>query len=677
MNTKEVSPEVKAERERVKQIIIERSTEYFERDRSGKGFICPICGSGSGPKGTGITEAKKAAGHFTCWAGCFQNADIFEIIGKQYGLEDFNDQFNRACEIFQIEPDYKGYKKSLYPSRAKEAKEEKTMRKEEDFTEFYAEAAANLNKTDYYRGLSLDTLKKFNIGFMPNWKATPTAPASPRLIIPRSKFSYLARDTRANLTDTQKKFEKMDGGPVNLFNLAALRQSEKPVYIVEGELDALSIIDAGGEAVALCGVANAGKLINALNALKERENKIPPLIIALDNDGPGQEASPKLARELEQAGFSSYRNYSPPEPFKDPNDFLMKDRAKFIEWVRGGTDFDFASKEKAEGGEDTNISAQEEFEKESASYYIPDLLAMVKANKERLAIPAGFKNLDSLLDGGLYSGLYFIGAISSLGKTTLALQIADNVAQSGHGVLIFSLEMARLELMAKSISRLSFIKSYEKYKSAQFAKTTRGFLRGEYNSKEGEIIRASIMVYAKWAKNIHITEGIGNVGTAHIRSKIEEYLKFNEVPPVVVVDYTQILAAPESKRSLTDKQVVDLNVLELKRISRDFDTPLISISSFNRENYSSPVNMASFKESGAIEYSSDVLIGLQYNGWDYREGEKDTARMERLRNLKIKNEEAAKNLSCQDIQLKVLKNRNGKKGSCTLNFYPAFNYFCE
>ena len=54
--------------------------------------------------------------------------------------------------------------------------------------------------------------------------------------------------------------------------------------------------------------------------------------------------------------------------------------------------------------------------------------------------------------------------------------------------------------------------------------------------------------------------------------------------------------------------------MELKRISRDFKTPVIGISSFNRDNYNNAVSMQSFKESGAIEYSSDILIGLQLKG---------------------------------------------------------------
>ena len=65
----------------------------------------------------------------------------------------------------------------------------------------------------------------------------------------------------------------------------------------------------------------------------------------------------------------------------------------------------------------------------------------------------GFEQLDKK-SGGLYAGLYVLAAISSLGKTTFALQIADNLAAAGHDVLFFSLEQSRLELISKSFARI-------------------------------------------------------------------------------------------------------------------------------------------------------------------------------------------------------------------------------
>ena len=127
-----------------------------------------------------------------------------------------------------------------------------------------------------------------------------------------------------------------------------------------------------------------------------------------------------------------------------------------------------------------------------------------------------------------------------------------------------------------------------------------------------------------------------------------------------MVDYLQILA-PEDVRA-TDKQNTDKAVLELKRISRDFKIPVFAVSSFNRENYKTAVSYASFKESGAIEYSSDVLIGLQLKGAGEKGFDADTAKTKNPR----------------EIELVILKNRNGETGKRTeLKYYPMFNYFEE
>jgi len=144
------------------------------------------------------------------------------------------------------------------------------------------------------------------------------------------------------------------------------------------------------------------------------------------------------------------------------------------------------------------------------------------------------------------------------------------------------------------------------------------------------------------------------------------------------VDYLQILA-PYSEEYIkaSDKQNTDKNVVELKRIGRDFKTTIIGISSFNRDNYTAPVNLSGFKESGAIEYSSDVLIGLQFLGMDYEEGETDKQRDKRIRELRKEQDAKGRAGQAQTIQLKVLKNRYGCKGDVILSFYPMFNYFEE
>lgn len=269
-------------------------------------------------------------------------------------------------------------------------------------------------------------------------------------------------------------------------------------------------------------------------------------------------------------------------------------------------------------------------------------------------ISTGFNKLDDVLDGGLYEGLYIVGAISSLGKTTLITQIADQIAQGGHDVLIFSLEMARAEIMAKSISRHTLQQVLNNGGDIRNAKTTRGITTGKryenYSKTERELINGAIVAYNQYAEHIYISEGIGDIGAEQIRETVKQHIIFTGNTPVVVIDYLQILA-PYSERA-TDKQNTDKTVMELKRISRDYKTPVIGISSFNRAN----------KESGAIEYSSDVLIGLQLKGagnkgFDVNEAKKKIPR---------------------EIELVILKNRNGSTGDkLGFKYYSPFNYFEE
>lgn len=526
---------------------------------------------------------------------------------------------------------------------------------QQDYSQFFSWANGNLSMTDYHRGISLDTLNRFCVGFVPNWrhpKAPDSVPTSPRLIIPTSKHSYIARDTRGNLTDVQKKFSKMKTGNVHIFNLSALWNADKPIFIVEGEIDAMSICDVGGEAVGIGSTSMIGKLIETLRNAQQRPAQ--PLIIALDNDKAGQEATAKLSEELDKLDISFFV-YNIAEPYKDANKALNADRDTLTDKVE----------EIQNDPEEAIRMAQEaEYMQTSVLSHVDEFQNGIKESVNTIYIPTEFPLFDKLLDGGLYEGLYFIGAISSLGKTTFAMQMCDQIAESGYDVIIFSLEMARSELMAKSISRLTFLDVIQSGSDTRNAKTARGITTGsryaKYSQTEKELIQRSITAYKCFAGNVFIHEGIGDIGTEQVRATVEKHISITGRKPVILIDYLQILA-PADVRA-TDKQNTDKAVIELKRISRDFKIPVIGISSFNRDNYSRTVNMASFKESGAIEYSSDVLIGLQLKG----AGKKN---FDAIR-------EKAKNP--REIELIILKNRNGVVGKKILyNYYPMFNYFEE
>lgn len=501
---------------------------------------------------------------------------------------------------------------------------------------------------------------------------------------------------RTQTDDYNGKYMKLKNTAQRFFNEGCISYNSGEIFVCEGVYDALSIEQSGGRAIALTGTGGISRILE----LESKPGTDNTYIIALDSDATGQKAAQSLKKALTKAGKACV--IMPLEGAKDANELLQSDPAALAAYVRRAKSAAAAYKadfEKMRGIaerliDEKGVSSAGELaeevidrEREAADYseltaaaQLTDFMKNIRNSEFHLAVSTGFTSLDRALDGGIYpGGLYFLGAISSLGKTTLALQIADNIAASGRDVLIFSLEMARDELMAKSISRLTFTEDMRLYGGSTHAKSTRGILKGSsyrYHTEEDKrVIQAAIESYAKYAKRIYISVGAGSIGVSEIRAAAEKHIRITENTPVIVIDYLQILA-PADPRA-TDKQNTDTSVLELKRLARDRNTPVIAISSFNRQSYTDPVSMSSFKESGAVEYTSDVLIGLQYMGMDYIDGEGEKDRSKRVRELQRSEEEKGRNGQPQNIQVKILKQRNFSKGEALLRFYPRYNYYTE
>lgn len=672
-----------------RQIIPRLTGPAKDKANGEQSWICPFCGHGAHGDGLTFDPTSQDGNSLHCF-GCSFHGDIIDLYMKLTGTS-YTEALSLLAQEIGITIDGQAPSGQQKPPHAQTAEEPAGQQKsrtqataaatdgqenpggedeqqEPDYTAFFEEANRHLTETDYHRGISLETLNRYKVGFVPNWrhpKAPPAVPPSPRLIIPTSPHSYLARDTRKPIPADAAKYAKSKVGRVHIFNPAALA-ADQPVFVVEGELDALSIIDVGGAAVALGSVSNWKKFAELVKA----QPPTHPIVLALDQDARGQEAEKQLADTLKGLQVPFYRQNVTGQ-HKDANEALNTDRPAFSAAIAAAA---AAAQEEADAEKEAR---REELEKEAAAYTLQDFISQISASAAASYTPTGFDNLDALLDGGLYAGLYVVGAISSLGKTTFCLQIADQIAAAGQDVLIFSLEMARNELIAKSISRITLTLDMELYSSTAHAKTTRGILTGSryarYNREEKELIQKAISMYGDYAKHIYIVEGVGDVGVKEIRQRVERHVKITGRRPVVLIDYLQIMA-PADVRA-TDKQNTDKAVLELKRMSRDLGIPVIGISSLNRDNYTEPISMKAFKESGAIEYSSDVLIGLQYMGMDYAEGEGKDARERRIRELIQQNFAAARDGMPQKIQLKILKNRNGGKGDSLFDFYPMFNYF--
>lgn len=571
--------------------------------------------------------------------GCGADYDIFNLIGIEYGLDDFQSQFNKACELYDVKVEQNHTTK---PTRVRTPQ---NKRESEDVKmstiDYYKACEAAVHQTSYFksRGLSDETIRTFSLGYDAQ---------NQRVVIPVSREFYLSRSV------TDKRFYNPSNVKSIIFNLKALQAKNKPVFVVESTFCALSVIQCGGNCIGLNGLNNVNQLIEVIQKYQLTDLK---LIVALDNDDAGRKASYDLMVKLKELNIQAII-YNLSDEFKDPNELLVADASRLKANVAD------AEQEFEKYLDELKKKQEEEVQRIKTEYQATSALGHLQGFINDIAtidtnyIPTGFSELDRTLGGGLFEGLYFIGALSSLGKTTFTLQVADQVAKQGQDVLIISLEMARSELMAKSISRTTALIDFRN------AKTTRGITTAayykHYSDEERACINQAINEYATYAEHIFITESVGNTTVDEVRRLIDNHVKITGNKPLVVIDYVQILRPLDPRMS--DKQAVDYNVMELKRISRDFKIPIIGISSLNRQSYKEKISMTSFKESGAIEYSSDILIGLQLKGAGDPNFDVDEA--------KAKDE--------REIELVILKNRNGKTGvKMDYIFTSKFNLFEE
>lgn len=593
--------------------------------------------------------------------------DIFqrtnEIMGTNYTLYGQNNKkpTNQPSEI-SSQPQRKATNINNYQQAAREAEIEEQLKKNAEVITFSEQKLYEADQAglEYLakRSITSDKLiKQFHIGYNPAWRSQTVllrrgikTSLSPRIIIPTGPDSYLARDIREDIPESELPYVKQKEGEAHLFNAEALQPEnvspDKPIFVVEGEFDALSVMEAGGQAVALGSVQNADLLTREITKIKqqlarsngdEAKEYHPIILLALDNDKTGKRASKRLFTKLKQGNTLCYevdivRNH------KDPNEALVANGAIFSQDVQR------VMKDPQDR--------------------LQGFLNFIKDQENIQAIPTGFENLDRVLDGGLREGLYIIGALSSLGKTTFALQIADSIAEyANKSVLYYALEMGQYEMTAKSISRLTFYGAVAK-RDESLAQSARSVLNGKwkerFNNDQYANVKEALNHYGSFYHNVIFHDGAEDRPNVYDISKsVESYVSSTGKKPVVFVDYLQIMAAADDRA--TDKANVSTSVNELKKLATRLHIPVILISSFNRENYKNPASMTSFKESGEIEYSSDVLIGLQFKG---------------VRDDKNFDFQTARKQDPREIEAMILKNRNGATGDIlNYDYYPKYNFY--
>ena len=625
-----------------------RYAEYLRPARKSGTYICPVCGNGNHEDGTGISVDPNAKNPYTlhCFR-CGMHGSVVDFYMKEHNCT-VGEAFRSLREYFGITIDReeattshteprKANTRGNMPIKSENATQSHTDSHREpprDYTGYYAECREHIDDAAAYlsfRGLSKETASKYGLGYDPR---------TGFLIIPVSDTFYIARNTDQN---AKMRYKNPTGASIELFNKEALyNEAGKPVFVTEGVFDALAILEAGSEAVALNSTSNYRKLIKDL-AAKRTGNT---LVIALDNDEAGKKAARELTDALKQQNISYITGEGLSGFYKDANEHLQHNRESFLEAV--------STIERATTKPDNTAD------------YIANIMAAEIANlKKQTERKTGFPNLDAEA-GSIYNGLYVIGGISSVGKTTFLAQLGDQMAEQGQHVLFFSLEQSRLEMVTKSIARQTARNDPDKAVSSLKIRT----------GATGDNIDRAVYEYSQnVGDRISIIEGNFACTVSFISDYVRKYIAMNGARPAVCVDYLQVLQAdkdPETGRKPTDsKLTTDRNITELKRLSRSLEIPVFVVSSLNRSNYLAPIDFEAFKESGSIEFTADVIWGLQlaavHDSIFDKEGK-----------LKEKREKIAEAKSAipRKIELVCLKNRYGKtRYTCQYEYYPQYDFF--
>ena len=322
-----------------------------------------------------------------------------------------------------------------------------------------------------------------------------------------------------------------------------------------------------------------------------------------------------------------------------------------------------------------NIKKQEELAKRIAAFKEKEVAQRMSVVAAKFKIPnnpelykkkyaTGFAKLDDALSGGFSAGLHGIGAISSAGKSTLVLQMAENMAQMGEHVLYFSLEMTNEDIAAKAISRQTFRNTPMDLRLAKNSAMLQSEkIASKFSGIEWDLIAKSAEIVEELGAQITIIDSRAQEkDVVKICKYIENFVLVYGIKPVVVIDYLQILRMPDQMRGYTDKQIVDYNVTLFKTLADRYELPIMLISAFNRDNYNREASFKSFKDSGNIEYSCDTLLALQFKGIG-------------ADNFDIDREKAKQ---VKDMELYILKQRYGRTGQkIPMRFTSEFNFFEE
>lgn len=261
-----------------------------------------------------------------------------------------------------------------------------------------------------------------------------------------------------------------------------------------------------------------------------------------------------------------------------------------------------------------------------------------RSGSEVTGVSTGFRDLDRKLAGLHPSNLVVVAARPGMGKTSLALNMAQSVALAGNTVAIFSMEMSREELVTRMLCSKGRIDS-------QRLRTGR--------LTEADFTKLSNAAGALYKQNIFVDDSPGMTVT-EIRAKCRR-LRRRPGLDLVVIDYIQLMNGSGQENR---QQEIAMISRSLKDLARELHVPIIAISQLNRAVESREdkrPRLGDLRESGAVEQDADVVMFIYRDEYYYPE--------------KVESKGVA--------EVVIAKHRQGSVGKVDMAFLPEFTLFAD
>lgn len=258
------------------------------------------------------------------------------------------------------------------------------------------------------------------------------------------------------------------------------------------------------------------------------------------------------------------------------------------------------------------------------------------------AIPSGFGTLDNYITGLNKSDFILIGARPAMGKTSFALNLAQNVSMlAGKKCLVFSLEMTKEQLAERLLSARAGVPS-QKLKTGELTDdewVRLGNAAGEYENVE---------LYLDDTASITVPE---------IKSRVQRLKNVD----IIIIDYLGLIQSATRKENRV--QEVSEITRNLKMLAKELEIPVICCAQLSRgtegRGKSHKPQLSDLRESGSIEQDADIVMFLYRE--DYYRNEVD--------------EDKQDDIDANATELIVAKNRHGATGSIKMTFDKEFTRF--